>query len=166
MSITSYGWPAIGLVAILIVAVVVFFYYNNRPRDPRRFDQQDPKETGCEKDAETIGDPVPVILPDGTKFGDLHMRYSRRCGTVWGTVFTTGPRPDGYESIIIESYRPEDRASTTFTTSTYDPNPTDGRIWGDMLGMSKETGCVQIIAQIIQNGQYGPLACTQFRADD
>lgn len=160
---TRQNLSVIALLGILIVCVTVFLLTKNDKKDPRFYDGKDPKKTGCEKGAETVGDPVPVMLPDGTEFGKLHFRVSKRCGTVWGTIFTTGPKPEGYDRVVIKSIRRKDGKETEFETAAYDSNQLDGRIWGDMLGSNQEIGCITITAQVFQHGKEGPMADTPCR---
>lgn len=148
----------LGLIALLVVMIIVFVVLaRDANKDPRSYDNKDPKKTHCERDAKTIGVPFDVMLPDDIKFGELQFRTSRYCGTVWGTVFTIGPRPAGYERVVITSVRPKDGKRTSFQTKDYDTNPNDGRIWGYMLGSSPKIGCVEITVQVFQYGRPGPV---------
>ena len=93
---------------------------------------------------------VPVLLPDGTAFGELRLRNSPRCQTSWGVVYgPSGPT----RKVTITATRPADGITVPDTFAGTSPYS-----YGLML--STRPGCVSIQAFVDTEQGKGPTATT------
>lgn len=93
---------------------------------------------------------VPVLLPDGTTFGELRLRNNPRCQTSWGVVY--GPSgPD--RKVTITATRPADGITVPDTFAGTSPYS-----YGLML--STRPGCVFVQAFVDTEQGKGPTATT------
>ena len=122
------------------------------------YDGQDPKASGCDIPAPTDvpRTTVPVKLPDGKVLGQLDLRRSSSCQTMWGRVSGLPQVLIGGNVMHVNAVRPRDGAAAPFqTTDVYIA------VFGDMLTF--RTGCVYAEAYVVRKGKQGPKARTPCR---
>ncbi|WP_405879937.1 XRE family transcriptional regulator [Streptomyces sp. NBC_01136] len=113
-------------------------------------DGDDPRARGCGADASTVTT-VPLDLPGGERFGDLRLRRSNKCGTVWASAYYSNP---SLYTVRLAAHRPADGAEVHSEWS----NNTPPGSYGDML--STASGCVWIESVVVTHKGTGPTART------
>ncbi|MER6350771.1 helix-turn-helix domain-containing protein [Streptomyces sp. NPDC001634] len=113
-------------------------------------DGDDPRARGCGADASTVTT-VALDLPGGRRFGDLRLRRSNSCGTVWASAYYSNP---SLYTVRLAAHRPADGAEVHSEWS----NNTPPGSYGDML--STGTGCVWIESVVVTPKGAGPTART------
>ncbi|MFF7187925.1 helix-turn-helix domain-containing protein [Streptomyces sp. NPDC008222] len=113
-------------------------------------DGDDPRARGCDADISTVTT-VPLDLPGGERFGDLLLRRSSTCGTVWASARYSNPL---LYAVRLAAHRPADGAEVHSEWS----NNTPPGSYGDML--STATGCVWVESVVVTPKGTGPTART------
>ncbi|WP_394365545.1 helix-turn-helix domain-containing protein [Streptomyces sasae] len=113
-------------------------------------DGDDPRARGCDADVSTVT-AVPLDLPGGARFGDLRLRRSNSCGTVWASAYYSNP---SLYTVRLAAHRPADGAEVHSEWS----NNTPPGSYGDMLSIA--TGCVWIESVVVTPKGTGPTART------
>jgi Helix-turn-helix domain len=117
---------------------------------PEPMDGDDPRARNCYADA-VVRQVVPFYLPGGTKFGDLRLRHSARCGASWASAYYSNPN---LYTVKLAVHRPADGAIVVFDWA----NNTPPGSYADML--STGTGCVWVEARVVSPAGTGPTART------
>ena len=119
------------------------------------YDRQDPKAAGCDTPApvDVPGSTVPVKLPNGKVLGQLVLRRSTSCQTMWGRIGGLPKKPTGYDVMHVNVTRPSDGATAPFQTKDVYI-----AVFGDML--TYRPGCVYAEAHVVRKGKQGPVAKT------
>jgi hypothetical protein len=126
----------------------VSFQAQDHEHEP--MDGDDPRARGCDLDA-TAPVSVPPFLPGDVAFGELRLRSSAQCGTVWGSALYSNPQ---MYTVYIRARRPNDGAEVQ---SQWGNNTPPGS-YGDML--STASGCVIVEAWVVTPHDTGPHAIT------
>jgi hypothetical protein len=162
--------PGIVILAIVAIAVIILLTDGSgegggkktgstvvptESESDAKLDRQDPNQSGCSPTAVTVrGSGTPVFAPNGTRAGELILRRSTACQTIWGEV--TGLRGHSEYIVAIDVYRPSDKGQAPYH-GLDEASP----VFGNMLSASP--GCVYATAYVQRQGRRGALAHTVCR---